>query len=83
MKKSCILNYTIKADLCYQNNDKKKGWTYVGLSPTTTKIKTMSDDACCKAASTTGSAKEQKINTVISQSFCTFPLKTWKTHAHT
>ena len=30
------------------------------MSPTTTKIKTMSVDACCKAASTTGSAKEQK-----------------------
>ena len=59
-KKSCIWHHTIMADLCYENNDEKKVWTYVGLSPTTTKIKTMSVDACCKAASTTGSAKEQK-----------------------
>ena len=57
-------NYTVKADLCYENNDEKKDWTYVGLSPTMTKIKTMSVDACCKAASTTGSAKEQKYSNI-------------------
>ena len=41
-----------------KKNNNNNNNTYTGLSPTRAKIKVISGEACCRAASTTGSAEK-------------------------